>query len=126
MINTKLLHLLFTLCLGITLFSCNNEEQYLNIIGKWECAHWIVPSTGKDNCENNTVSFHFKKDLTYSYTYGSHSEQGVYKIANNSLYSTPEGKLEIGVRIHKLTSDSLEMIMSRSGNQEILTLIKQP
>jgi len=119
------MRLVYLVLLALFVFSCDNTENYLNIAGEWNCSEWIVPSTGKDNCKNNTVSFHFKKDLTYSYTYGSHHETGVYKIANGSLYSTPEGKLEIGVEISQLTADSLKFIMSRSGEKEILTLLKK-
>lgn len=111
--------------LTLLLISCDNTEQYLNIKGEWQCTEWIVPSTGEDLCHNNKVSFHFKEDLTYNYVYSSLRESGVYKIANGALYTTPEGKLEIGVKINKLTQDSLQVIMSRAGDKELLTLLKK-
>ena len=50
---------------------------------------------------------------------------GTYKIADGILYSKPEGKLEIAVEINTLTADTLSFTMSRSGNAEILTLVKK-
>jgi len=41
------------------------------------------------------------------------------------LYSTPKGKMEIAVEINVLNSDTLQFTMSRSGNKEILTLLKK-
>ena len=106
--------------------SCTDTEQYNNIYGTWTCSEWIVPSTGQDNCSRNTVSFNFKENLTYTYQYSTLKEEGVYRISGNSLYTKPDGKLEIGVEINTLTADSLQVIMSRAGEKEILTLLKQP
>ncbi len=113
------------LLLLTSIVSCDNTEKYDKLIGKWTCSEWIVPSTGTNNCSNNTVSFNFKGNKTYTYRFGSLNETGVYKISGNTLYSKPDGKLEIGVEINKLTHDSLEFIMSRSGDKEILRLIKE-
>lgn len=113
--------LISVLCL--LLFSCDNAEQYNNIKGKWQCYEWIVP-TGENLCNSRTVAFDFKENKTYTYIHGPLTEQGVYRISGQSLYSKPDGKLEIGVRIKQLTPDTLQLIMSRSGDKEVLTLLK--
>lgn len=118
-------HSIFVLLLTLLFTSCDNSEKYNKIYGEWKCAQWIVPSTGEDLCKRNEVSFNFKENQTYTYQYGSLKENGVYKISGETMYSKPEYKLEIGVEINKLTNDSLEFIMSRSGEKEILTLLKQ-
>ena len=111
--------------LCIVLFmSCNNTEQTKNIVGEWECASWINNATGADNCNNN-VSFNFNEDGTYSSKIQSTNAEGSYKIANNLLYCTPIDKMEIAVEINKLTKDTLAFTMSRSGNKEVMTLVKK-
>ncbi len=116
----KLLVVLF----GLLIISCDNSEEYDKITGEWNCTTWITESTGNDRCNDN-VYFNFKRDKTYTSKIGSQEETGIYKIANGRLYSTPEGKLEIGVEINKLSKDSLQFIMSRSGEKEILTLLRK-
>ncbi|WP_033956947.1 lipocalin family protein [Psychroserpens jangbogonensis] len=111
------------LIFGLLLFSCNNSEEYEKIEGEWKCSEWITESTGEDRCKNN-VYFNFKKDKTYSSKISGLEESGVYKISNGLLYSTPTGKLEIGVEINKLNKDTLQFIMSRFGEKEILTLLR--
>lgn len=111
--------------LCIVLFmSCNDAEYSKNIIGEWECISWIEQATSKDNCNNN-VSFTFNEDKTYSSKIQSANATGNYKIENGLLYSTPKGKMEIAVEINTLNTDTLEFTMSRSGNKEIMTLIKK-
>lgn len=111
--------------LCIVLFmSCNDAEYSKNIIGNWECASWINVATEKDNCNNN-VSFTFNEDKTYVFTIDSSPTSGTYKIENGLLYSTPKGKMEIAVEINRLTQDSLKFTMSRSGEKEIMTLVKK-
>ncbi|WP_298512095.1 lipocalin family protein [uncultured Kordia sp.] len=109
---------------ALLLISCTNAEQYEKIVGEWNCSEWIIESSGKDRCNNN-VYFNFKADKTYSSKVTGLEESGVYRIENGLLYSTPENKLEIGVEISKLENDTLQFVMSRSGQKEILTLIKK-
>ena len=115
---------LSVLIFGIFLSACNTSENYEKIAGEWHCSQWIIEATGEDKCKDN-VYFNFKVDQTYSSKIGGLEETGVYKIANGNLYSTPEGKMEIGVEISKFDKDTLQFIMSRSGQKEILTLLKQ-
>lgn len=109
---------------GLLLISCDNSEQYEKITGEWNCSKWIVESTGKDRCNNN-VYFNFKSDKTYVSKIGGLEEVGVYRITNGLLYSTPEGKMEISVEINTLHKDTLQFIMSRSGEKETLTLLRK-
>ncbi|EDP97758.1 lipocalin family protein [Kordia algicida OT-1] len=109
---------------ALLLISCDTSEQYEKIAGEWNCTTWITESTGADLCNNN-VYFNFKADKTYQSKINNMEETGVYKIANGMLYSTPKGKLEIGVEISKLNTDTLQFVMSRFGEKEILTLVKK-
>ncbi len=109
---------------ALLLFSCDDSENYKKISGEWNCTEWITVSTGKDRCNNN-VYFNFKENKTYTSKIGKQEESGIYKISNGLLYSTPDGKLEIGVEINKLNNDTLQFTMSRSGEKEIMTLLKK-
>ncbi|OUS02746.1 hypothetical protein A9Q86_02735 [Flavobacteriales bacterium 33_180_T64] len=104
--------------------SCNDSEYSKKIIGEWECSSWIETETSRDKCGNN-VYFKFENDMTYHSKIGSDDAKGVYRISDGLLYSTPEGKLEIAVEINTLNADTLTFTMSRSGNEEILTLVKK-
>ena len=108
---------------GLLLISCSEAEQYEKIVGEWKCSKWINESTGTDKCKDN-VYFNFKSDKTYSSKIGGVQESGDYKIAEGMLYSTPKGKLEIGVEISKLNNDTLQFVMSNLGQKEILTLLR--
>ena len=109
---------------GLLLMSCNESEQYKEIVGEWKCSKWITESTGADKCKDN-VYFNFKEDKTYSSKIGGAQESGVYKIAEGMLYSTAQGKMEIGVEISKLNKDTLQFVMSNLGEKEILTLLRK-
>jgi hypothetical protein len=115
---------LIVVVIGLFLISCDNTEEYDKIAGEWNCTQWIVESTGEDRCNDN-VYFNFKRDKTYDSKITGETETGVYKLANGLLYSTPKGKLEIGVEINKLNKDTLQFIMSRAGSKEILTLLRK-
>ena len=107
----------------IILASCSNSELYQKIPGEWKCSSWIVTSNGKDKCQNN-VRFEFKADKTYTSVLGSARDTGTYSILSDMLYVTPDGKMEFGVQINKLTADTLEFLMNQAGEEEILTLVK--
>ncbi|MCD2260819.1 lipocalin-like domain-containing protein [Psychroserpens luteolus] len=108
----------------ILLVSCNDAKYAEAIVGEWECASWIDTATAKDKCNSNAY-FSFKEDKTYTSKVGAQETSGTYKIADGILYSTPKDKLEIAVEINTLNADTLSFTMSRSGNEEILTLIKK-
>ncbi|MEM5566823.1 lipocalin family protein [Psychroserpens sp. AS72] len=111
--------------LSVLLFaSCNDLKYADDIVGEWECVSWIDVASSKDKCANNAY-FSFKKDNTYTSNVSTQETSGTYKIADGILYSKPDGKLEIAVEINKLTKDTLSFTMSRSGNAEILTLVKK-
>lgn len=111
--------------LCIVLFmSCNDKEYSKNIIGDWECASWINEAIGKDNCNNNVI-FNFNADNTYVSKIQSDNTEGSYRIANGLLYCTPKNKMEIAVEINTLTKDTLQFTMSRSGNKEVIILVKK-
>ncbi|WP_452601023.1 lipocalin family protein [Pontimicrobium sp. MEBiC06410] len=104
--------------------SCNTAEQYEKLKGEWVCSSWINVATGSDNCNNN-VYFKFNEDKTYASKIGGNDTTGEYKIMNDRLYCTPKGKLEIAVEMKTFTTDTLELVMSRSGNKELLTLVRK-
>lgn len=108
----------------LLIVSCSDLKYAEDIVGEWECASWIDVASSKDKCNSNAY-FSFKKDNTYTSKVGAQETIGTYKIADGILYSTPNGKLEIAVEINTLTKDTLTFTMSRSGNEEILTLVKK-
>ena len=104
--------------------SCSNSEYYEKISGNWECTSWINKSKGIDKCKNN-VLFTFREDKSYSSLLGNVKDSGYFRIEDDMLHVTPEGKMEIAVKITKLNYDTLEFLMNQAGEEEILTLIRQ-
>ncbi len=104
--------------------SCNDSERYKDIVGEWECVNWISVGSSENKCDDN-VYFKFNQDKTYASKIGGDDATGVFKIANGLLYSTPEDRMEIAVEINVLNPDTLQFTMSRSGNKEVLTLLKK-
>ena len=109
--------------LSLLTMSCSDLKYAEDIVGEWECVSWVDVASSKDKCASNAY-FSFNKDNTYTSKVSAQDTKGTYKIADGILYSKPNGKLEIAVEIKTLTSDTLSFTMSRSGNAEILTLVK--
>jgi hypothetical protein len=110
--------------LSLLTMSCSDLKYAEDIVGEWECVSWVDVASSKDKCASNAY-FSFNKDNTYTSKVSAQDTKGTYKIADGILYSKPNGKLEIAVEIKTLTSDTLSFTMSRSGNAEILTLVKK-
>jgi hypothetical protein len=91
--------------------------------GEWKGTEWLIGDQPSSHQATATY-FSFQKK-TYTYTYGDFSESGKYHVANNELFTTPEGGMRIMVKIVKLTEDSLVMDMNRSGQAERLTLVRK-
>ncbi|WP_298903451.1 lipocalin family protein [uncultured Psychroserpens sp.] len=113
----------FLLLLTI-LFGCDNSEKYDLITGKWGCGSWIIDSNGKDNCKDN-VEFIFSADKSYTSKIGNISDSGKFEISGAQLICYPDGKMKIGVHLDKLKIDTLQFTMSRSGQKEVMTLIRE-
>ena len=110
--------------LSLLTMSRSDLKYAEDIVGEWECVSWVDVASSKDKCASNAY-FSFNKDNTYTSKVSAQDTKGTYKIADGILYSKPNGKLEIAVEIKTLTSDTLSFTMSRSGNAEILTLVKK-
>ena len=109
---------------SIIVFACTDKAKYENIAGEWKCKSWINKKNNLDKCNNN-VYFKFNIDKTYLSKIGSVKDSGTYTMAEDRLFTTPKGKMEIGVKIMKLNHDSLELLMNHGGVEEILTLVKK-
>ncbi|WP_397362426.1 hypothetical protein [Olleya sp. R77988] len=103
--------------------SCNDSEYSKNIIGDWDCTNWTNVVTEDSGC--NGVFFAFDANMTYESKIQSDLAKGSYRIENGLLYCTPNDKMEIAVEILKLNKDTLQFTMSRSGNKEVMTLLKK-
>ena len=108
----------------LLIVSCSDFKYAEDIIGEWECVSWLDEASSIDKCASNAY-FSFNKDKTYTSKVNAQETIGTYKIVDGILYSKPDGKLEIAVEINTLTADTLSFTMSRSGNAEILTLVKK-
>jgi hypothetical protein len=104
--------------------SCTVSEKYEQVTGEWECISWISKADSKDKCNHN-VYFKFNEDKTYTSKLGKKEDQGNYKITDDILAVSPEGKMDITVRITKLNSDTMVFLMNQAGVEEILTLVKK-
>jgi len=108
----------------VFILSCSNSEKYQLISGSWKCSSWINKASGIDKCNNN-VSFDFNADKSYQSILGKEKASGEYSIQDDLLYITPQGKMEFAVKIIKLKSDTLTLLMNQAGNKEILTLVRR-
>ncbi len=109
--------------ISILLISCIENKNAQLIIGHWNGAEWL--QDGQPTNHNVSMTFfNFEKDGHYSYSYEESTENGTYKIENDMLFTRPEGQQEIMVKIAKLTTDTLVFDMSRGGNAEKLTLVR--
>ncbi len=112
--------LIFTL---ISVMSCASEKYEL-ITGEWKCEKWMIKKTGKNNCKNN-VFFTFNSDKTYESTIGQLNQKGKFEILGSQLICYPENALKIGVKVNELTKHTLNFTMSRSGEEETITLVRK-
>ncbi len=117
----KIIFLFFAL---FTVTSCFNDGDYEKLKGEWVCASWFAESDGKDMCNDN-VHFTFKMDKTYSSQFNTTKEAGTFYLVGNVLYVTPNGKTEFGVEIKRLDTDTMTILMNRSGSAETLVLVKK-
>ncbi|WMI69005.1 lipocalin family protein [Mangrovimonas sp. YM274] len=114
---------LLVLPLALSLFNCNSEKYEL-LNGKWNCLSWTIESSEDNQCSNN-VYFMFSPNKTYSSKIGNLEEKGHFILSGDKLICTPEGKMDIGVEINTLTTDTLRFTMNRSGQKEVITLLKE-
>lgn len=108
----------------VFLASCSNADKYEKMKGDWVCVSWIDETNGKDMCNDN-VHFSFDLDKTYKSQFDAAKEEGTYYLVGNVLYVTPKGKTEFGVEMKRLDSDTMTILMNRSGVAETLTLVKR-
>ncbi|MEO7522829.1 MAG: lipocalin family protein [Ferruginibacter sp.] len=109
----------------LLLSSC--EDNTVNnklIIGNWSGTEWLIDGQASDRNIQSTA-FSFDENGKYSFDYAGTKEEGTYKIENDMLFTTAKDKLEIMVKITKLTQDSLVFDMNRGGQPESLTLIRK-
>ena len=108
----------------INFASCDQSHHETKIIGSWTGSEWLVGGipSGRNAAD---AHFTFEQNGNYTYEFANLKEEGVYKVENDMLFTTPKGGQEMMVRITKLTKDSLVFDMSRSGQPETLVLLKK-
>src|SRR5215203_5984829 len=114
----------FILVIAVMCFSaCGNKENNKLIIGNWSGKEWLI----NGNPSNRNVAetyFKFDDKGNYAYSYSGTQEKGTYKVENDMLFTKPAGQQEIMVKIAKLAMDTLIFDMNRSGQTELLTLLR--
>ncbi|RYY39775.1 MAG: hypothetical protein EOO08_08875 [Chitinophagaceae bacterium] len=110
--------------LAILLFAaCTTTENAKKIAGHWHGASWT--SNGQPIGQDaSSISFSFNEDGTYSYVNAGERENGLYRVDADNVYTRPEGREEIMVKIARVTKDSLVFDMNRAGSAETLTLLR--
>ena len=104
--------------------NCKKEDKKPLLIGDWKGASWKV--NGKESGRDyQSIRFTFKPDDSYSTSFDTQSEKGVYRLNGDKLYTTGENKIEKMVKLSVLTADSLVMDMNRAGESEVLVLVKK-
>ena len=116
-------HQFFILLGFIMISSCFDAEKQRLIVGNWNGAEWQVEGKPADH-DANAVAFTFDDNGKYTYRYQDFSESGKYNVANNQLFTTPEGGNRMMVKIIRLDQDTLVFDMNRSGQSELLKLVR--
>lgn len=114
-----LVPVLACLCLS----SCLNSANKDLLAGDWVGVEWLSEGQASSN-DPTQAHFHFDKDGTYSSDFGGTKEKGTYLVRGDELYTTPDGQLEIMVKIAKINKDSVVFDMNRSGSSETLTMVR--
>lgn len=111
------------LCSIFFLSSCFDAEKQRLIIGNWNGVEWLVEGRPSGYAAD-AVAFAFDNEGKYTYRYQDFNESGKYNVANNQLFTTPDGGIRMMVKIIRLDQDTLVFDMNRSGNSELLTLVR--
>ena len=115
---------LFCLLIIVFMTSCFQKLDEKLLLGEWHGAEWLVEGQTADY-DATSALFTFDEKGKYSYNYAGSGETGKYHVSGNELFTTPEGGIQMMVKIQKLTPDSLVMLMNRGGTSETLTLVKK-
>ena len=122
--NNIFQRLILLFIIGLSLTSCfEDTEKYEMLSGEWGCVSWINEQRNIDLCDED-IYFNFQRDKTYNSILGDERDTGRYKIIDQMLYVSPDGKQEFSVRIQELHMDTTVFIMNSAGEQEVLTLYK--
>ncbi|MBP7239343.1 MAG: lipocalin family protein [Saprospiraceae bacterium] len=116
---------IFYFILGMILITaCIGKIDENLIHGEWKGAEWLIEGQTGDY-DATSASFMFDEKGKYTFDYAGSGESGKYHISNNELFTTPDGGIQMMVKIEKLTVDTLVMQMNRGGTAEKLTLVKK-
>src|SRR5690349_12884625 len=115
---------LFCLLIIVFMTACFQKLDEKLLLGEWHGAEWLVEGQTADY-DATSALFTFDEKGKYSYNYAGSGETGKYHVSGNELFTTPEGGIQMMVKIQKLTPDSLVMLMNRGGTSETLTLVKK-
>ena len=119
MLNKTLMFLWLTLIF----VSCFDAKKQKLIIGNWKGISWLVDGQPAPYLPEH-AAFIFDENGGYTYRFAEHVETCKYNVANNQLFTTPEGGNRMMVKIVKLEGDTLVFDMNRSGQSELLTLVR--
>ncbi len=111
--------------LAVTLFSCRKDLiEEAQLIGKWVCVDIKkdTPATRKPS----DISFEFRKDSTYTYALANeYKEDGTFYTLDDKLYTTPNGKTKMAVKLGASGTDTLRFYQNRGGNVEVWTMLRK-
>lgn len=114
---------IFVLSISLFVIACKLNDKTPLLYGQWKGISWKVNGVESDR-NAKSVKFQFNDDRTYSTSYESEAEHGVYRLNFANLYTTGENKIEKMVKLATLTADSMIMDMNRAGTSEQMTLVK--
>lgn len=106
------------------LFACTDNGSDAQITGDWQGVSWIVNGATSDR-DASQVTFSFEPSGTYTGAFGTQEEAGAYRVEGNKLYTHAEGQAEKMVEVALSGTDTLRMLMNRSGTPETLVLVRQ-
>lgn len=116
-------YLIFPILLTL-FFSCKNETPINpDLLGHWTGTEWLREGKPLD-ADASQVHFTFNADGTFEAKFGAQTEAGIFNMEGDKLYTKAEGQLRKMVKIQKLSADTLQFQMNRTGTEEVMVLVK--
>lgn len=124
MVWTRIICCIFLLNIVSSCSDDTPQYEMSAVSGEWTCVE-LYESERPQPLIQDAIRFSFKDDSTYTYQGGLYSEAGTWKIKKDLLVTKAEDNMEKQVRIIRLESDTLILLMNDRGFEMKMILVSQ-